>query len=171
MQKYYIPMTTSDFIIREVKPQDNKALATVIRNVLEEFGVPKVGTAYEDQATDEMFETYQSPRAKYFVIEHQGSIVGGAGIAPLEDHQDDVCELQKMYFLPITRGKGLGTKLIQHCLQLAKEIGFTACYLETMPYMDAARKLYAKNGFQNLDSPMGNTGHYSCNVWMLKSLD
>ena len=30
------------------------------------------------------------------------------------------------------------------------------------------QKLYKKAGFQYLDAPMGNTGHYSCPVWMLK---
>ena len=30
----------------------------------------------------------------------------------------------------------------------AKEFGFKQCYLETMPYMTAAQKLYKKNGFK-----------------------
>lgn len=163
-------MTTSDFIIREIKPSDNEQIAQVIRTVLIEFGAPKVGTAYEDKATDEMFETYQEENTAYFVIEHQNKVVGGVGFASLDGFEANVCELQKMYFLPITRGKGLGSKLIDFCLTKAKEQGYKQCYLETMPYMDAARALYAKNGFINLDKPMGNTGHYSCNVWMLKDL-
>jgi putative acetyltransferase len=36
--------------------------------------------------------------------------------------------------------------------------------------MNAAQALYKKNGFISLDKPVGNTGHYSCNVWMLKDL-
>ncbi|OSY89195.1 acetyltransferase [Tenacibaculum holothuriorum] len=163
-------MTTSDFIIREITPQDNIQIAKVIRDVLIEFGVPKVGTAYEDKATDEMFETYQKDKASYFVIEHKNKIIGGAGYSQLDNYEGNVCEFQKMYFLPIARGKGLGSKLIEKCLQKAKEDGFEQCYLETMPYMEAARALYKKNGFVNLDKPMGNTGHYSCNVWMLKNL-
>ena len=163
-------MTPSDFIIREIKQQDNPQIAQVIRNVLIEFGAPKVGTAYEDKATDEMFETYQNKNAAYFVIEHQKQVIGGVGFAKLDGLEDSVCELQKMYFLPIARGKGLGSKLINSCLKKAKAQGFKQCYLETMPYMDAARALYKKNGFLSLDKPMGNTGHYSCNIWMLKNL-
>ncbi|PQB06369.1 GNAT family N-acetyltransferase [Polaribacter filamentus] len=163
-------MTNKEFIIREIKQQDNLEVAKVIRNVLIELGVPKVGTAYEDRATDEMFENFQKPTSTYFVIEQDGEIFGGAGIAQLDNFEGKTCELQKMYFLPIIRGKGLGTKLIRTCLQKAKELGFENCYLETMPYMEAARALYHKNGFLNLDKPMGNTGHYSCNVWMLKKL-
>ena len=75
-----------------------------------------------------------------------------------------------MYVLPSARGKGLGTELISKCLKKAKGFGFENCYLETMPYMEAARKLYEKNGFLKLSKPMGNTGHYSCNVWMLKKI-
>ena len=56
------------------------------------------------------------------------------------------------------------------CLTKAKEFGFEFCYLETLPYMNAARKLYRKVGFQDLDTPMGNTGHYSCDLWMIKNL-
>ncbi len=163
-------MTPSDFIIREIKPDDNQQIAKVIRDVLIEFGVPKVGTAYEDKATDEMFETYQSEKAAYFVVEHNNKIVGGAGFSKLEGTEDAVCEFQKMYFLPITRGKGLGSKLINRCLEKAKSYDFKQCYLETMPYMDAAKALYKKNGFTNLDKPLGNTGHFSCNVWMIKDL-
>ncbi len=163
-------MTTNDYTIREILAKDNPQIAEVIRAVILEMGAPKTGTAYEDAATDAMFETYQKEKAAYFVIEYQNKIVGGAGFAQLDNFEGNTCELQKMYFLPETRGKGLGSSLITKCLQKAKEEGFQNCYLETMPYMEAARALYKKNGFIPLDKPMGNTGHYSCNVWMLKEL-
>lgn len=163
-------MTSEDFIIREIKPTDNKELAIVIRTVILEMGAPKIGTAYEDKATDQMFETYNKVNKAYFVVEYKNKVIGGAGIAKLDNCEDNICELQKMYFLPIARGLGLGSHLINKCLQEAKSFGFNACYLETLPYMKAATKLYAKNGFVSLDKPMGNTGHYSCNVWMLKKI-
>ncbi|EAR11567.1 Histone acetyltransferase HPA2/related acetyltransferase [Polaribacter irgensii 23-P] len=163
-------MTLENFIIREIRPTDNLAISEIIRSVILEMGAPKIGTAYEDKATDCMFETYQKERVFYFVLEHDHKVIGGAGIAPLQNDKNNICELQKMYFLPIARGKGLGTDLISKCLEKAKEFGFENCYLETMPYMEAARKLYEKNGFLNLPAPLGNTGHYSCNVWMLKKI-
>ncbi len=163
-------MTSQNFIIREITPADNAELASVVRSVILEMGAPKIGTAYEDEATDKMFETYQKKRAIYFVVEHNNKVIGGAGIAQLNNYIGNVCELQKMYFLPIVRGKGVGTKLISACLEKAKEFGFESCYLETMPYMTAAQKLYKKNGFTSLDKPVGNTGHYACNVWMLKQI-
>ena len=163
-------MTSKDFIIREIKPEDNLQLAAVIRSVLVEMGAPKVGTAYADKATDEMFDTYQKEKAAYFVVVNNDKIVGGAGIAQVDNFDGNICELQKMYFLPIARGVGLGAKLITICLDKAADFGFEQCYLETLPYMEAAVKLYKKNGFINLDKPIGNTSHFSCNVWMLKEI-
>lgn len=163
-------MSNQEYIIREIQQKDNAELALVVRNVILEMGAPTVGTAYEDKATDQLFETYQKQRAAYFVLEHNNKVVGGGGIAQLDNFEGNVCELQKMYFLPEARGKGLGSKLISICLEKAKEFGFESCYLETLPYMKDAVKLYKKNGFENLDKPMGNTCHYSCDVWMIKNL-
>lgn len=163
-------MTNNNYIIREIQPEDNQEIARVIREILIEFGVPKVGTAYEDTALDFMFETYDIPRATYFLIFKNKKVLGGAGIMQLQDGDEDTCELQKMYFSKAARGQGLGSKMMDICLNKAIEYGFKKCYLETLPYMVDARKLYKKTGFTSLEKPMGNTGHYSCNMWMIKEL-
>lgn len=157
-------------IIREIQQEDNAEVARVVREVLVEMGVPKVGTAYADKALNIMYETYNVPKATYFVVEDKGKIIGCCGVAQLENYKGNVCELQKMYFLGETRGRGLGAKMMQACLNRARKYGFEKCYLETMPYMKAAQKLYKKTGFEYIDAPMGNTGHFSCPVWMLIQL-
>lgn len=157
-------------IIREIQKADNVSVAKVIRDVLIEHNVPKVGTAYADPSLDFMFENYTTAKAAYFIIENNGKIIGGAGIAQLENESSEICELQKMYFLSEARGLGLGSKMMQLCLEKAKEFGYGKCYLETMPYMEDAQKLYKKSGFEYLKSPLGNTGHNACPVWMLKEL-
>lgn len=156
--------------IRPIKEEDNKQIAAVIRSVLIDFNVPKVGTAYADPQLDCMFETYNLPRSAYFVVENEGKIIGGAGIAPLENGDSSVCELQKMYFLPEARGLGIGAKMMETCLNKAVDFNFENCYIETMSYMENAQKLYKKSGFEYLNAPMGNTGHTSCGVWMIKKL-
>lgn len=145
-------------------------MAAIVRNVLMEMGAPKVGTAYADPQLDFLYETYNISRAAYFVVENNGIIVGGAGLAQLENEDESICELQKMYFLPEARGLGIGTQLLEKCLQHAKDFGYEKCYLETMPYMESAQKLYKKLGFEYLCAPLGNTGHTSCPVWMIKEL-
>ncbi len=75
-----------------------------------------------------------------------------------------------MYFLPEARGRGLGKAMIEKCLLWAAELGYEKCYLETMPYMEHAQRLYKKNGFEYIAAPMGNTGHDACPIWMLKDI-
>jgi putative acetyltransferase len=158
-------------VIREIAAGDNLQVAQVIRRVLVDLGVPKVGTAYADKALDDMHGHYDRPRASYFVVEEGNKIIGGAGIAQLDHYEGNVCELQKMYFLEEARRRGIGKDMITICLEQAKAFGFESCYLETMPYMEQAQKLYKQMGFAYIDAPMGDTGHYSCPVWMLKKLD
>ena len=157
-------------IIRTIERTDNVAIADVIRLVLVELGAPKVGTAYEDKALDAMFENYEEDKATYFVVEEAGVIIGGAGISQLDHYDGAVCELQKMYFLPPARGLGIGSKMIDLCLNKAREFGYEQCYIETMSYMEAAQKLYKRYGFEYLEGPIGDTGHYSCGVHMLLDL-
>ena len=159
-----------NWIIRKIEKKDNSAVAQLIRAVFDELNIPKIGTAYADPYLDLMFEEYSKPKSVYFVVENNGKIIGGAGVAPLENEAENICELQKMYFLPETRGKGIGSEMMAICLQSAREFGFEKCYLETMPFMHAAQKLYKKSGFEYICSPMGSTGHTSCPVWMIKEL-
>lgn len=156
--------------ISPIQKSDNQTIAKVIRDVLIEHNVPKVGTAYADASLDCMFETYNQPKRCYFILKKEGKIIGGAGINILENADKSICELQKMYFLSEARGSGNGSLMMEKCLETAKSFGYKQCYLETMPYMKDAQKLYLKFGFQYIDKPLGNTGHTSCPVWMLKDL-
>ena len=157
-------------IIREIQKEDNPQIASVIREVFIADNFPKTGTAFADVQLDFMFEAYDKARAVYFVVEIEGKIVGGTGVSQLENSNENICELQKMYFLQEARGKGIGFQMIQKCLEKAAELGYEKCYLETLPEMLVAQSLYKKMGFEYLCAPLGNTGHTTCPVWMIKEL-
>ena len=158
-------------IIREIQPKDNALIASVIREVFIADNFPKTGTAFADIQLDFMFEAYDKPRATYFVVENDGKIIGGAGISQLENSSENICELQKMYFLQEARGKGIGFQIIQKCLEEATKLGYEKCYLETLPEMLTAQHLYKKAGFEYLCAPIGNTGHTTCPIWMIIDLN
>jgi putative acetyltransferase len=160
----------SDFLIRPIEPSDDAAVARVIRSVMPEFGADGPGFAIHDAEVDAMHAAYSQPRSAYFVVELDGEVLGGGGVAPLHGGEPDVCELRKMYFLPELRGRGAGRAMMQRCLQAAREIGFRRCYLETLTGMDTAQALYAKFGFRPLCAPMGDTGHHGCNRFFILSL-
>jgi putative acetyltransferase len=160
----------SDPQIRPIRPADDPAMAAIIREVMASFGAHGPGFAIKDPEVDAMSAHYPESHAACFVIEERGRVLGGGGIAPLAEADADICELRKMYFLPAARGHGLGARMLQHCLEAARERGYRRCYLETLTGMDAAMKLYAKAGFKPLCGPLGNTGHFGCDRHYLLSL-
>lgn len=159
-----------EFTIRRIEQKDNAKMAQIIRAIFHELDAPKEGTAYADPILDVLSEVYVNSNEVYYVVEVGGEVLGGSGIAPLAGNTTNICELQKMYFAPELRGKGIAQVLIEKCLTFAKEVGYEKCYLETLPFMTAAQKLYKKVGFQYTDSPLGCTGHGSCDVFMIKEL-
>ena len=156
--------------IRIIQPADNAALAIIVRNALAEFGANKPGTVYYDGTTDALYGLFRQPGSIYYVAEAAGELIGGAGIFPSPGLPEGTCELVKMYLSPAARGKGIGKMLIDKALEFAGEAGYRNVYIETMPELRKAMSVYEKFGFKYLDGPMGNTGHFGCDIWMLKEL-
>ncbi|QOI96671.1 MAG: GNAT family N-acetyltransferase [Flammeovirgaceae bacterium] len=156
--------------IRPIRKEDNAQVAAIIRTVMPEFGASGKGFAIHDKEVDDMYGAYNRPRCAYFVCEENGKILGGGGVAPLEQGDEDTCELKKMYFLPEGRGKGLGQRVLDKCLEAATAIGFKYCYLETFNTMKQAMKLYERNGFEKIPGPCGNTGHFACDTFYRKKV-
>jgi putative acetyltransferase len=156
--------------IRKIAPSDNSKIERIIKASLIEFGLPTVGTAFEDKETLSMYDAYQNEREVYFILEIDGEILGGGGIQQLKGSDTSICELQKMYFDPKIRGKGYGQLFFDTCMQAARDFNYQQCYLESASALKAAIHIYKKNDFKHLDNALGETGHYSCSVWMLKNL-
>ena len=137
--------------IRTIRPADDAAIAAIIRLVMPEFGATGCGFAINDPEVDWISRAYAEPRHAYFVVEHEGVVLGGGGIAPLSGGDADTCELRKMYFLPEARGIGAGAAMMARCL-------------------DAAMRLYERSGFRRIDGPLGATGHGGCDTFYLLDL-
>jgi putative acetyltransferase len=137
--------------------------------VLAEFRANKPGTVYYDPTTDDLFRLFDQPKAAYQVLE-DGQLMGGAGIYPTAGLPDGCCELVKLYLLPEARGRGLGKMLIEHCCDMARDFGYAHVYLESMPELGKAVGLYERCGFGYLSHPLGQSGHFGCDIWMLKEL-
>ena len=156
--------------LRPIEARDDAAIARIIRTVMPEFGATGSGFAISDPEVDWMSRAYAAPRSAYFVVEREGVVIGGGGVAPLAGGDDDTCELRKMYFLPDARGIGAGAAMMERCLESARGFGFRQCYLETLSGMDAAMRLYKRSGFRRIDAPLGATGHGGCNTFYLLTL-
>ena len=169
-EPYHHARHTDTWQLRPIQPADDPVVAQIIRTVMPEFGADGPGFAIHDPEVAHMSRAYDRPGAVYFVIELDGTVMGGAGIAPLDGAEPDICELKKMYFLPALRGRGAGQALIEHCLDAARARGYRRCYIETTTVMHAAQALYRRNGFTPLAGPLGATGHFGCDRFYLRDL-
>lgn len=163
---------THPWILRPIRPRDDDAVATTIRTVMTEHGCTGPGFAIHDGEVVAMSRHYAASDARYYVVEHQGEVVGGAGFARLQGTtaEQATCELRKMYFRATTRGLGLGHALLALLLDEMRAVGYRRCYLETTSWMQAAQHLYRAHGFVAQCSSEGATGHHGCDAFFARDL-
>ena len=169
-EKHFIFTKKNILNIRPIQPKDNVKLARVIRGVLAEHGVDKPGTVFTDPTTDNLFELFEEENAYYWVVDQDDELLGGAGLYPTKGLPEGCIELVKIYLHKDTRGKGVGKKLMELCIEKAIEKGFNSIYLETMPELSNAIGLYEQKGFVMLEEALGDSGHFACELRMLKKL-
>lgn len=160
----------SAVIFREVRQEDNKALARMIREVFREHAAPESGTVYSDPTTDDLYGLFQNTKSLLWVAEVDGLAAGCCGIYPTEGLKSNCAELVKYYLAKAARGRGTGRQLMEKCIDSARELGYRKLYLESMPHFSKALGIYEKLGFQKLNKPLGNSGHTSCTIWMVLEL-
>lgn len=155
---------------RKIQQTDNPKIAKIIRTALEEYDEAKPGTVYTDPTTDTLFELFSTPKSGYFVANLNGEILGGCGIFPTLNLPDGYAELVKIYLKKEFRGLGIGRELMNRSIDFAKETGYTHLYLESFPSLKEAIQLYQKMDFKKISKPLGDSGHFACDVWMVKEL-
>lgn len=157
-------------IFRTIEEKDNRELAELIRKVFREFKIDRPGTVYFDPTTDNLFKLFSTPGSEYWIAEEDGIMIGGCGVFPTPRLPEGCAELVKLYLSATQRGKGTGWQLMEKTFVSAKRLGYKQLYLESLPELYKAINLYERTGFRHLPAPLGNSGHFGCNIWMLKDL-
>lgn len=156
--------------IRRLEAPDVHRILGVIATCRREYGLEGRVPSILQPADYALFETYRQRRSAYFVALLGDEVVGGAGISRLANAPMSVCELQRMYLRPDSRGLGIGRALLQECLRAARKLDYAECYAETIAPMTSAIALYEAHGFQRLEAPRGCTGHSHTDCWLVLPL-
>ncbi|OYT14929.1 MAG: GNAT family N-acetyltransferase [Bacteroidetes bacterium 4572_77] len=156
--------------IRTIEERDNLLLGEIIQEVFEEHKAPKTGTMYDDPALFALSDSFKSENCVLFVAELNQQIVGCCGIFPTAGLPDNYAELVKFYLLKKARGIGIGKVLMEKSIAFAKDYGYKNIYLESFPSFNNAVNIYLKQGFKHISKPLGNSGHTSCNIWLVKEI-
>jgi len=87
---------------------------------------------------------YEPPHGAFFVVRHQGRIVGSAGVDRLDD---STAELHRLYLDAHLRGRGTGRALVERVLDWCRERGITRLVLWSDTRFELSHRLYRRMGF------------------------
>jgi len=109
---------------------------------------------------------YNKPRGALLLACNEENVVGCVGIRELNT---DTAELKRMYVLPEYRGNQIGRKLLELCIDIAKELNYSKIRLDTLSSMTQAQNLYRTFGFYEISSYRFNP--IKGTVYMEKNLE
>lgn len=111
-----------------------------------------------DAELDHLAQKYSRPAGRLYLADWNGTLAGCVALRKLDDTR---CEMKRLYVRPAFRGLHIAQTLVERILQDAREIGYQALRLDTLPFLDSALRLYQKLGFYEIscynNSPMENS--------------
>jgi GNAT superfamily N-acetyltransferase len=115
-----------------------------------------------NQLMDELMSNWSlySGRLGRFFLAYVGKSAGG--MAGIKYISRDVCELKRLYVLPLHRRVGLGRSLVERLLAAARILGYSKVRLETLDFMLEAIRLYESLGFVRTPEFEGTEGRDYC---------
>jgi len=105
-----------------------------------------------DEEVDNLEKLYGYPWGRLYIAYCDGKVCGSIGIKRMNDAE---CELKRLYVKPEFRKQGIGNILVDKVIAEAKEIGYKAMFLDTLPFLKTAIKIYRQKGFVEIESYNG----------------
>ena len=134
----------STFRLREATTDDAGAIRAVVVAVMDEYGLSS-DLEGNDADLRDFVAAYRERGGSFRVVTStEGDIVGCGGLYPIDERQ---AEIRRMYLLPQARGLGIGRKLLEELISLAKERRCERVVLETASVLKEAISLYRNRGF------------------------
>ena len=140
---------TSVSIRTELKPGDLGAIMRLHGMLyMEEHGLDWTFELYIAQGYAEAAEAFTSGKARLWVAEEAGKVVGSIAIV---GHSHDTAQLRWFLLHPNMRGQGLGRRLLKEAIEFSRASGYQRVFLWTLCNLEAAIHLYRTFGFQKTE--------------------
>ena len=126
--------------------EDYREARILLREYEAEIEVDLCFQGFEEEL-DTLERVYGPPGGVFFLLRQEGRI---AGCVALKDLGGGVCEMKRLFLRPGFRGGGLGRRCAERIVRTAREMGYRAMRLDTLPAMHAAIALYRSMGFRQI---------------------
>jgi putative acetyltransferase len=93
---------------------------------------------------------YASPRGRLLLARDEDAVAGCVAMRPLDPLASEICEMKRLYVRPLFRAGGVGRQLAERVIAEARSIGYLRMYLDTLPTMAGAQRMYERLGFQEI---------------------
>lgn len=124
--------------------------------LLRDYGASIAGTVCAEGFEEEcntVDSSYGPPTGRFLLL-RIGS--NSAGCVGLQTCASGVIEVKRLYVRPAYRGRGVGRRLVEAAVSVAREMGGSTLCLRTLPTMVVARRLYHSMGFVSRASANNN---------------
>jgi GNAT superfamily N-acetyltransferase len=133
--------------LRDAQPEDLAGVRGLIEEYVRSLGVDLGFQEIETELSD-LAAAYAPPRGGILVGVAGGQLAGCVALRPLEP---GTCEMKRLYVRPPFRRTGLGKRLSVAAIEKARDLGYDRMRIDTLPQMQAARRLYAELGFRTIE--------------------
>ena len=133
-------------IVDAIDPHDVETVRTLFREYQASLGVDLGFQDFEAELAALPGE-YVRPRGRLLLALDEGAAAGCVAMRPLAD---DTCEMKRLYVRPAHRATGLGRQLAERIIDEARSAGYRCMYLDTLPSMAGAQRLYERLGFRDI---------------------
>jgi len=103
---------------------------------------------------------YVSPSGALFLAIDGDEAVGCVALRPFEPPR--VAEIKRLYVVPAARHRGLGMRLSEAAVGVARAAGYERVRLDTLSSMQAAQRLYERLGFHDIGAYRHNPHEARC---------
>ncbi len=131
-----------------------------------------LGLQNYDEELAHLEHKYGLPEGRLYLAYWDGELAGCIGLRKMNEIRENGvdraltpeeywCEMKRLYVKPAFRGHGIGAQLVDLILAEAEKIGYRVMYLDTLPFLGSAVRMYEGLGFERIpcynESPIDTT--------------